>query len=114
VLLPTWSGRSGSCSAWPRPLKVCFDGGDEDDYSLAWLSHGHPEAPHNEGQAWLWFDSAINKALEPYHASVKTYLGGTLTGATPMLTLYRACARQLHDYIAEGTPFARCANERCP
>jgi hypothetical protein len=93
-------------------LQVYFDGGTDNDYAPAWLSHGHP-APKNESQGWLWFDTLINAALRPYHVHVQTYPGGTLTGATPRPTLYQACALQLHNYVAEATPFGRCANERC-
>jgi len=94
-------------------LKIHFDGGGVRDFASAWLSHGFP-VPEKEGQSWLWFDTLINAALRPYHAHVQFYPNaGTLTGATPMPTLYQACALQLYNYIAAATPFAHCANERC-
>jgi hypothetical protein len=94
-------------------LKVYLDNGDEDDIALAWISHGF-RAPSNPRQAAFWFDQLINAALRPYHASVNSAGVGTSTGATPMPTVYEACALQLYNYIAEGAAFARCANERCP
>jgi hypothetical protein len=94
-------------------LKVYFAAGTGDDYGPVWLAHGYPEAPRNEGQGWLWFDTLINAALRPCHAHVQFHPGGSLTGATPMPTLYQACALQLYNYVAEETPFGHCANERC-
>jgi hypothetical protein len=94
-------------------LKVYFDGGSNSDFASAWLSHGYHSAPRNESQGWLWFDSLINTALSPYHAHVKSYPGGLLTGASPMPSLYQACGLQLYNYIAAATPFVHCANEQC-
>jgi hypothetical protein len=95
-------------------LQVHFEGGGDDDFALAWMAYGATQPPKNESQAWVWFDSLINMALQPYHARFETYPGGTLTGAKPAVTLYNACAIQLYNYVAEGSTFARCANERCP
>ncbi len=93
-------------------LKAYFDGGSDQDYASAWLSQG-ALAPEQESQGWLRFDMLINAALRPYHAHVQSYPGGTLTGASPMPTLYQACALQLYNYIVAATPFAHCANEQC-
>jgi hypothetical protein len=96
-------------------LQVFLSGGSLEAYQQAWVVHGHPVEPATEGMAWLWFDDAINKALTPYHVSIQSdpELFGQLTGAKPMPTLYEACALQLYNYIVEGVPFTRCANESC-
>jgi hypothetical protein len=95
-------------------LKVYFDGGDLEDYQVAYVSHGLNE-PHQESTAWMWFESILNAALTPYHAHVNSdpALTGALTGGRPMPTLYQACALQIYNYIVEGVPFSRCANETC-
>jgi hypothetical protein len=96
-------------------LHVYLSGGGLEDYLQAWVIHGHPDEPATEGMAWLWFDTAINQALTPYHVCVQSdsELFGQLTGAQAVPTLYEACALQIYNYIVEGVAFTRCANESC-